>query len=149
ADRHGRRRRHDHQRAEPDQRRQRHQRPAVDGPPPLRHRALIGAGVFHGAPGKEATSARNASPRASKSVNWSNDAQAGDSSTMPRSALAAAKAAATALSSVTSISCGTAPPSVAAKSGAAWPIRKARRMRGKNGASSLIPPSFGTPPAIQ
>src|SRR6185503_17184572 len=59
-----------------------------DGPPLLCHQAA-----------SSSTSARNWSPRSSKSRNWSNEAQAGDSSTVsPLSASAAA--APTARSSV-------------------------------------------------
>src|SRR5437763_8356563 len=74
-----------HKHAEPDQHTVRTQAPAIDGPPPPSHGVLIDSGEFHvrAVPGfgKLPTSRRNSSPRASKLANWSNEAQAGDSST--------------------------------------------------------------------
>ena len=59
----------------------------VDGEPPFGDAAAVGARDPHAArpvsamPGSAATRARNASPRTSKLRYWSNEAQAGDSST--------------------------------------------------------------------
>src|SRR5690606_18645050 len=63
------------------------QRPLVDGPPPLGGKAAIGAcETDHAAAppvsaSTRCTSRRNMSPRSSKFLNWSNEAQAGESST--------------------------------------------------------------------
>src|SRR6185437_1205477 len=65
-------RRHGENGAEADQHGEGDEAPAVDRPPPARDRALIDAGEAHRrSPGNPATSARKASPRASKSANWS------------------------------------------------------------------------------
>src|SRR5579885_1048376 len=100
---HGRARRHGEERAEPDQHGKSDEAPAIDRPPPARDGALIGAREGHArSPGSAVTSARNASPRASKFTNWSKDAQAGDSKTtapVRRSRVAAARAALTAAAS--------------------------------------------------
>ncbi|MEI9887548.1 MAG: hypothetical protein WDN08_13810 [Rhizomicrobium sp.] len=71
--------------ADGDQHQHQHQRNPVDGPPPGGIGAAVGARVHDasrtGWALRSATAARKASPRASKSLNWSNEAQAGDSST--------------------------------------------------------------------
>ena len=88
-------------------------------------------------------------PRASKLLNWSNEAQAGESSTTSAWVrAAAARAAGTACSSVPAISCGTV-PNCAASRAASCPISRAWAMRGNNGASGAMPPALLTPPAIQ
>src|SRR5262249_20297613 len=81
---------------------------------------------FAASPGMARTSVRNLSPRTSKFGYWSNEAQAGESSTtgaLRPEASASAAAAATARSSVSTISFSALPASVAAKAGAASPIR--------------------------
>src|SRR6185312_8594222 len=145
--------RHDEQGAEADEDGKRHQRPAVDCPPPLGNGALVGAGEIHArAPGSAWTRRRKTSPRSSKLANWSKDAQAGDNSTTApglRCASAVSRAAATARPSSPQRLRGTRPSSVAANSSVALPMRKAWQMRGNNGASEVMPPSLGMPPAIQ
>jgi hypothetical protein len=77
--------------------------------------------LFAITPGIPNTSARNASPRISKLRYWSNEAQAGESSTTGSrlgETSASRVAAATALSRVPSISCGSSLPSVLVKSSA-------------------------------
>ena len=77
-------------------------------------------------PGIASTKSTNAFPRTSKFGYWSNEAQAGDSSTtgsLAPEAAASRAAAATAAASVTLISAGTLPSSVLANSAAASPIK--------------------------
>ena len=85
------------------------QRPLVDGPPPLGNRAAVRAcKADHAAAPpftarSSCTTARKTSPRSSKLLNWSKDAQAGESSTTfnsASSAIASREAASTARSSV-------------------------------------------------
>ena len=129
-----------HHVAEADQRQQRRQRPAVDGPPPTAEGGIVGAARSAirrpSRAARPATSSRKRSPRASKPLNWSQLAQAGESSTTGAApAKAAAAAAGTAASSVPAIACGTpCAASVAARAGASRPISTARAMRGKSGA---------------
>ncbi|MHC2822444.1 hypothetical protein ACVMBY_006004 [Bradyrhizobium huanghuaihaiense] len=76
-------------------------------------------------PGSACTSSRNLAPRISKLRYWSNEAQAGDSSTTASAspdASASRAACSTATSSVWLISCATV-PSVPENSSAASPIR--------------------------
>ena len=98
------------------------------------------------------TRSLNRLPRSSKSLNWSNEAQAGDSRTTGaarRSVRACSAAAATAFSMSPQTVYGTRPSRVWAKAPAASPIRKTCAMRGKCGESVAIPPSLARPPAIQ
>ena len=99
------------------------------------------------------TAARKASPRSSKSANWSNEAQAGESSTMASSPAARASAKAARDGGVDRRRSGRRAPcrsSVAANvvRGLADQIGLGHaRRRGRPGSS--MPPAFGRPPAIQ
>src|SRR5690606_15972247 len=126
------------QHAHGHQDRGRAEQPAVGGPPPHAQRGAVAAGEGVGvgrrrhavAPRagwilRASTAARNASPRASKSANWSNEAHAGDSSTTASrpEAAASAYAWAVAASSVRLTTVFALPFSTPAKSSAASPIR--------------------------
>src|ERR1700761_8266886 len=94
---HRRARRSDQQRADADQHGERDQGPAVHGPPPAAEDGMIGTGEGHAhaaTSGKAWTAATKKRPRTSKFGNWSNEAQAGDSSTTPPLPSASAIAAA-------------------------------------------------------
>src|SRR5262245_28230438 len=96
---------------------------AANGEGPCERKMLYAAGS---SPGSASTSSRKASPRTSKLRYWSNEAQAGDSSTTGSAtsdAAASRAASATARSSVAAMTWGTRPCSSAAKSVAASPIR--------------------------
>src|SRR5690606_40501736 len=91
------------------------QQPAIDGPPPAAEDGGIGAreGDHAAAPvtaPRRATSSMKASPRCSKLLYWSEEAQAGESSTTAPSIpsrRAAASASSSATSSVPQSRCGT------------------------------------------
>src|SRR6185437_15269632 len=88
--------------ADADERQHRQQRDAIHRPPPGRKARPVGAvhdASLRWAEESLATSARNSSPRCSKSRNWSKDAQAGDSRTTEAVVVRAASAEADAIAS--------------------------------------------------
>src|SRR5262249_37628605 len=121
-------------------------------------RAIVGLqaarrGGDHGAAFREgavfssiraATTFLKARPRASKSVNWSNEAHAGENRiTASFSARASANAARAARSNSPLICAGVrASLSRLSKAGAASPIRYAFAMRGKKRRNEAMPPSL-------
>ena len=146
-----------HDVAEADQRADRAQRPAIDRPPPAAEQRVVGARQRRHQAALPApacaTSAAKRSPRASKPVNWSKLAQAGDSSTT--GARAGARGGergghrgcpACRRSSMRHAVRGERRGE---QRRVAADQERAARCAGKSGASGSMPPSLAMPPAIQ
>src|SRR5690606_3753955 len=128
---HGGARRERQHEAAPGQNQDGREQHTVDREPPFGNKAAVCPRNLHGrpgtvTPGNAATNSRKTLPRCSKFLNWSYEAQAGDSSTTGSApALCAASRAAvrTAMSRVPERSKGTPAPSVAANDSVDSPIR--------------------------